>query len=46
MSKIISHPIAKYNMRDINGYFPVKKSFFKIPTNVKVNIVIKILVPE
>ena len=37
MSKIISHPIAKYNMRDINWYFPVKKSFFKInePKNIE-----------
>ena len=30
ISKIMSHPIAKYNKIDINSYLPVKKIFFKV----------------
>ena len=46
ISKIISQPIAKYNKRDTNSYFPVKNNFFKVPIMDKVRTVTNILMPE
>jgi hypothetical protein len=46
ISKIISHPIAKYNKRDINSYLPVRNNFFNVPIMDKVNTAIKMLIPE
>jgi|TARA_E500000178_G_scaffold284117_1_gene285166 hypothetical protein len=46
MSKIISHPIAKYSKRDINSYLPVKNNFFKVPKMDKVSTTTNMLMPE
>ena len=45
MSKIISHPIAKYNNEKFELIFPCQNNFFKVPTNVKISTAIKIFVP-
>jgi len=46
ISKIISHPIVKYNKRDINSYLAVKNNFFNVPIIDKVNTTINMVTPE
>tara|TARA_B000000557_G_scaffold233800_1_gene208550 strand:- start:9 stop:200 length:192 start_codon:yes stop_codon:yes gene_type:complete len=46
MSKIISHPIVRYNKRDINSYLAVKKNFFNVPIIDKIKTTMKMVIPE